>query len=125
MGARELENLAALGHLKREKSSVNEVGNLMHSGAARLKDARNHSLSLESRFDLAYNAAHALALAALRLAGYRSGNRYLVCQALEHTLKIKSTQSRVLATADARRNQAEYEGEGAVDERLISDDLGG
>ena len=123
MASRELENLAALGHLKREKRSASEVRNLMQSGAARLTDARNTSLSLESRFDLAYNAAHALALAALRRAGYRSANRYVVFQVLEHTLGIKPSQWRVLATAHGRRNQAEYEGEGVVDERLISDTI--
>jgi len=36
-----------------------------------------NSLSLESCFDLAYNPAHALALAALRWNGYRSDNRYI------------------------------------------------
>jgi hypothetical protein len=36
------------------------------SGLARLKDAANAGLLLEGRFDLAYNAAHALCLAALR-----------------------------------------------------------
>ncbi len=35
------------------------------------KDAVNGSLLLESRFDLSYNAAHALGLAALRWSGYR------------------------------------------------------
>jgi type I restriction enzyme M protein len=36
------------------------------------------TLALESRFDLAYDAAHALSFAALRWHGYRSGNRYIV-----------------------------------------------
>jgi hypothetical protein len=45
-----------------------------------LKDAHHQGLSLESRFDLAYNAAHALCLAALRWHGYRSGNRFIVFQ---------------------------------------------
>ena len=48
---------------------------LLRSGDARLNDAANPSLSLESRFDLTYNAAHALALAALRRLGYRSWSR--------------------------------------------------
>lgn len=50
----------------------------MHSAMARLNDAQTPSLSFASRFDLAYNAAHALALTALRLSGYRSDKRYLV-----------------------------------------------
>ena len=40
------------------------------------------SLSLDSRFDLAYNAAHAFSLAALRWHGYRSEHRYTVFQCL-------------------------------------------
>lgn len=36
------------------------------------------SLSEEGKFTLAYGAAHALVLAALRWHGYRSDNRYLV-----------------------------------------------
>lgn len=55
-----------------------EFAGLKRSGLARLQDASNTSLSLEGRFDLAYNAAHALSLAALRWHGYRAGNRYIV-----------------------------------------------
>ena len=85
MTSAELENLARLGQLKREPPMVSEIRGLLRSGEARLADAANRALSLESRFDLAYNAAHALALAALRLRGYRSGNRFLVFQVLPHT----------------------------------------
>lgn len=51
-----------------------EFAGLKRSGLARLQDASNTGLSLEGRFDLAYNAAHALSLAALRWHGYRAGN---------------------------------------------------
>jgi hypothetical protein len=50
----------------------------VRSGHARLKDTQTPGLSLDSRFDLAYNAAHAFSLAALRWHGYRSENRYIV-----------------------------------------------
>lgn len=50
---------------------------------------RNEGLARENRFDLAYNASHALALAALRYNGYRSENRYLVFQALVHTVGME------------------------------------
>ncbi len=61
---------------------------MLRSGKARLVDARKTTLALESRFDLAYNSAHALALAALRWHGYRSENRYTVFQVLPHTLAL-------------------------------------
>ena len=78
MTSSELENLVRLGHLKSEPASASEVEGLQRSGEARLADAAKEDLSLESRFDLVYNAAHALALAALRRLGYRPQNRYLV-----------------------------------------------
>ena len=90
MTSSELENLVAIGKLKREPASAREYDGLVRSGAARLVDARNEGLSLDSRFDLAYNAAHALALAALRRHGYRSENRALVFQLLTTTLGLPS-----------------------------------
>ena len=93
----------------------------MRSGYARLNDAANLSLSLDSRFDLAKNAAHALALAALRRLGYRSLNRFLVFQTLPHTLGLPAPTWRVLAKGHDVRNLAEYEGGLEVDERLVTD----
>lgn len=75
MTSPELEHLVRSGQLKRQSCTPEEFEGLATSGEKRLADAENASLSLESRFDLAYNASHALALAALRHAGYRSGNR--------------------------------------------------
>ena len=85
MSSAELENLARAGKLKREPPSRKELEALQTSGEHRLADAERTDLSFESRFDLAYNAAHALALFALRRMGYRSDSRYLVFQALPHT----------------------------------------
>jgi hypothetical protein len=121
MPAQNLENLAKAGQLKREPPGGKEVERLAGSGRTRLKDASNSQLALESRFDLAYNAAHAIALAALRWHGYRSENRYLVFQCLAHTLGFDAAKWRVLALAHERRNQSEYRGELNVDERLVGE----
>lgn len=72
MPSDQLENLVKVRQLKPESPSEKDISGLIKSGLARLKDSKNESLSIESRFDLAYNAAHALSLAALRKAGYRS-----------------------------------------------------
>jgi hypothetical protein len=77
-----LENLVRIGRLKAEPASEEEIAGLLRSGVVRLADAKNENLSKESRFDLAYNAAHALSLAALRRAGFRSESRYLFFSAL-------------------------------------------
>ncbi|MBI5450908.1 MAG: hypothetical protein HY940_06070 [Gammaproteobacteria bacterium] len=115
-----LDNLVRIGQLKAEPPAQTEFDGLVRSGLVRLKDAENVSLELESRFDLAYNAAHALSLAALRWHGYRSENRYLVFQALTHTLALDAMQWRVLDQAHRKRNLAEYEGDLDMDEALVA-----
>ena len=86
----------------------------------RLTDAENPALVLESRFDPAYNATHALALAALRWHGYRSESRYQVFQTLTHTLSLDAAQWRIFDQAHRKRNLAEYEGDLDVDEALVA-----
>lgn len=121
MASKQLENLAKAGQLKEEDWSISEFDGLIRSGRARLKDAKNTALALESRFDLAYNAAHSLSLAALRWHGYRSQNRYVVFQALPHTLNIDTAIWRVLDKCHKYRNLAEYEGHLDIEEQLVTD----
>ncbi|QOW23659.1 hypothetical protein [Lysobacter sp. H23M47] len=121
MTSAELDNLVRIGKLKREPASKRELRGLQESALSRLADAETTSLSFDSRFDLAYNAAHALALSALRRLGYRSDNRYLVFQALPHTTGLPPEVWRVLAKAHDRRNLAEYEGHLEHDEQLLDD----
>ncbi|MCP3669558.1 MAG: hypothetical protein GY814_03845 [Gammaproteobacteria bacterium] len=117
-----LENLCGPGKpLRPEPRDSKEFHGLIRSGITRLKDATNTDLSQESRFDLAYNAAHALCLAALRWNGYRPSNRYIVFQVLPHTLGLGPEVWRVLAKCHNDRNQSEYEGIIDIDERLVTD----
>ena len=120
MSLPELDNLVRIGKLKAEPGAQVEFDGLTRSGNIRLRDAENSANSLESRFDLAYNAAHALSLAALRWHGYRSESRYLVFQSLTHTLKLPAEQWRVLDQAHRKRNLAEYEGDVDVDTELVA-----
>lgn len=121
MKSAELENLAKIGKLKREPPSARELEGLLKSAQARLADASRAELSFHSRFDLAYNAGHALALYALRRLGYRSDNRYLVFQTLQLTAGLPPEAWRVLAKAHERRNLAEYEGILECDEKLVAE----
>lgn len=116
------ENLCGTGKpLKAEPPDANEFAGLKRSGLARLKDAGTTSLSLEGRFDLAYNAAHALCFAELRWHGYRSSNRYIVFQLLPHTLGMGPEVWRVLSKCHDLRNLGEYEGDLNIDERIVTD----
>ncbi len=117
-----LDNLVRAGLLKREAGDRREIEGLLESGRRRLADADRPSLSAESRFDLAYNAAHALALAAMRWHGYRPDRRrFVVFQALVHTLDMKPETARILDKCHARRNLAEYEGAFDIDMQLLTD----
>ena len=58
MSKEELENLAKIGQLKREPPTRVEFNGMVSGAKKRLADAQNEDLSDESRFDLAYGAAH-------------------------------------------------------------------
>lgn len=116
------ENLCGPGGpLKAELPDAKEFAGLLRSGKARLQDSHNNDLALESRFDLAYSAAHCFCLAALRWHGFRASNRYIVFQLLPVTLGLGPEVWRVLAKCHNLRNLAEYEGDLNVDDRIVSD----
>lgn len=119
MGA--LENLVKINKLKSEPPDKDEFNGMVSAAKTKLQDAQLEGLSLDSQFSLAYSASHALALAALRWHGYRSDNRYLVFQCLQHTLGMESTDWRVLDQCHRRRNLAEYEGHMEVDQQLLKE----
>jgi hypothetical protein len=116
------DNLCGPGKpLRAEPPDAREFAGLRDMGVAKLADARRKGLALASHFDLAYNAAHALCLAALRWHGYRSNNRYSVFQLLPHTFGLGPEVWRVLAKCHEVRNLGEYEGMLDVTERLVND----
>ena len=116
-----LDNLFKINQLKQEAPDEREILGLINAANDRLNDAEKVSLSYASRFDLAYNAAHGFALAALRTRGYRSDKRYLVFQCLEHTTELNKVQIRLFAKCHDKRNLAEYEGHFETDEQLLSE----
>jgi hypothetical protein len=87
----------------------------------RLRDAENSAISRDGRFDLAYGAAHALCLAALRFRGSRPVKRYTVSQVLPDTLGLGPDVSRILSKCHDLRNRTEYEGAAEPDDRLVED----
>ena len=105
-----LENLAKIGQLKAEPASGLDIERLLVMARKHLADAKRESNSIEGRFISAYSVGHAAGLAALRWHGYRSENRYLVFQTLQHTVGWTAVQWRQLDSAHNKRNLAEYEG---------------
>ncbi len=114
-----LENLVKTRQIKAEAPDPTEVQSFVRAAKAKIHDSKNLDLSLESRFELSYSAAHSLALAALRRLGYRSENRIIVFQCLPHTLSVDKIQTRILGDIHNRRNLAAYEGEFEVSEQMV------
>lgn len=116
-----LDNLVKIQKLKPEPPDAKEFAGMCRAGETKLNDALIQGLSEDSQFSLAYGAAHALSLAALRWHGYRSDNRYLVFQCLEHTLGLDKAKWRVLDKCHKARNLAEYEGHLDVNPQLLKE----
>lgn len=117
----QLQNLVAIRKLKPEPPDFREFNGLLLTAKRMIPDAELVQLSPHSRFQLAYDAAHSLALAALRWHGYRASDRYIVFQTLPHTLNFPQGKWRLLDNCHQKRNVALYEGAFQEDERLISE----
>ena len=116
-----LDNLVQIRRLNKEPTDQNQFDGMVKSAKTRLLDIEATGLSEEGRFVLAYGAAHSLALAALRWHGYRSDNRYMVFQCLQHTVGLEAAKWRVLDKCHNLRNQAEYEGMLDISRQLLEE----
>jgi hypothetical protein len=124
MTSETLDNLVKIGKLKSEPPDQKQFDGMVKSARTRLTDIAATGLSDEGKFSLAYSAAHALALAALRWHGYRSENRYMVFQCLKHTAGFEAAKWRVLDKCHNLRNQAEYEGVLEITPQLLEELIG-
>lgn len=116
-----LDNLVKSANLKPEPADASEFAGMLRAGDSKLADCQIAGLSDDSQFTLAYSAAHAFSLAALRWHGYRSDKRYIVFQCLQHTLGLESSTWRVLDKCHQARNLAEYEGHLEVNPQLLKE----
>ncbi|HEY6898253.1 MAG TPA: hypothetical protein VI279_13405 [Rhodocyclaceae bacterium] len=110
----DLESLIRIGKLRPVPCEPQVFDRLLRSGRQRLIDARLDGLSTESRFDLAYNAATALALAILSGQGYRA-QRMPPFLALPYVVPMEPEIRRYLAQGHALASNHEH---GEVDEAL-------
>ncbi len=115
--------LDQLRDLKAEPPDPQELRRLVAVAEAWLGDSSRTGLARETRFLLAYGAAHAVCVAALRRLGYRTEKRYLVFQLLPTTLGVGPDVWRVLDKAHEKRNLLEYEGMTDIEPQLLEDTL--
>jgi len=117
-----LQNLVKIQSLKPEPPDQGELDGLVRAAERKLRDAENMTVSADSRFILAYDASHSLALAALRWHGFRPDKkRYIVFETLVHTVSFPAAKWRLLYDCHAKRNLALYEGGTFDDEQLIGE----
>ncbi len=123
-----LLNLVKTGQLKVEPANTEEVDAYLTLASEKLNDAGHSTLSLSSRFSLAYDAAHALSFAALRATGHRPdkslGHRAVVFQSLPHTVGVPTALWSALLRYHSKRNASEYGGLVVVTEQEAKDLLG-
>lgn len=105
------------GWLIEHETSRQEIRNLLRLADRDLGDCRNSTLSVDWRFNIAYNAALQCAKAALAVAGFRAGkdaHHYRVIQSLRFTVR---TEDKIIQTLDAfrkKRNISEYNHAGSI-----------
>jgi hypothetical protein len=121
MAKPELDNLVKIDRLKAEPPLRKEYDGMLKSAQRGLADAQNESIETDSQFDLAVEAAHKFALAALRREGYRSENRITVYQTLTHTIGVSNADLQIFLKAHNERNLASYQGRIDIDGKLLAD----
>jgi hypothetical protein len=102
-------------------TSKEELRNLFAIADRDLRDCQIEAVSLDRRFEIAYNAALQVATAALFAAGYRVGresHHYYVVESLKHTVGIDPS---VLNKFRLKRSQANYEFAGVVSDGELAE----
>ena len=107
--------------LVEHETNAEEIANLLALADRDLRDARSQELSVDWRFNIAYNAALQLAATALAAAGYRvsrSGpHHHGVIQSLVHTIGADENTVRLLDRFRKKRIVAEYDSVGTISEK--------
>ena len=108
-----LENLIGKG-LQREPTHPAEIARFLAKIATKLADAQNTALSLDTRFDVAYEALLQTGIAALRANGFRpdsrGGHHMLALQTLAITIGYPRERTRLLDEYRRQRGLGLYDG---------------
>ncbi len=115
-----LENWRKNAWLVEHQPSQQEIADLLAVAARDLADCQAAGLSVDWRFNIAYNAALQLAGAAPAAAGYRAAreaHHHRVIHALEYTIGADKTTIAQLDAFRKKRNIAGYERVGLVSDK--------
>ena len=112
------------GWLIEHETSRQEIQHLLRLADRDLADCRNQSLSVDWRFNIAYNAALQCANAVLAGAGFRAAkdaHHYRVIQSLQFTIGTEDKKIQKLDAFRKKRNISEYDHAGSVSMTELSE----
>lgn len=123
-----LQNLLRIGQLELHEADARQVQRMLESAERSIADARQESISPETRLDAAYRAITQLSIAALwandfRPARSRPGHHQTMIQSLVHTIELDRDEMLLLDTFRVKRNAIDYTGD-AVDESSVDECIG-
>lgn len=115
-----LRNLLKTGHLEEHETNAGQVGRMLESVRRGIADARQQSISPETRLDAAYRAITQLCMVALWANGYRPakrkpGHHQTMIQSLIRSVELDRDQMLLLDTFRVKRNAIDYTGDDADD----------
>jgi hypothetical protein len=119
-----LDSLVGKG-LQREPTDAEEIGRFLGKIDKKLADARAPGVSLDSRFDIAYEAVLQTGILALRVHDLRpdsrGGHHVLALQTLETTIGFPKAKVRVVDQFRRQRAQGLYDGSFEPSEAEVSE----
>ncbi len=120
-----LQNLFKIGQLEEHETNVAQERRMLDSAERSIADARQESISLETRLDAACRAITQLCMVALWANGYRPskskpGHHQTMIQSLVHSVGLDQNRMMLLNTFRVKRNAIDYTGDG-VDETSVTE----
>jgi uncharacterized protein YutE (UPF0331/DUF86 family) len=120
-----LQNLLKIGQLEEYETNADQVRRMLDSAERSIADARQKSISSETRLDAAYRAITQLCMVALWANGFRPskskpGHHQTMIQSLVHSVGLDHDQMLLLNTFRVKRNAIDYTGDD-VDEASVDE----
>jgi hypothetical protein len=111
-----LQNLFKIGQLEEYETNADQVRRMLDSAERSIADARQESISRETRLDAAYRAITQLCMVALWANGFRPskskpGHHQTMIQSLVHSIGLNKDQMLLLNTFRVKRNAIDYTGD--------------
>jgi len=120
-----LQNLLKIGQLEEHETNADQVRRMLDSAERSIADAKQKSISSDTRLDAAYRAITQLCMVALWANGFRPskskpGHHQTMIQSLVHSVGLDTDPMLLLNTFRIKRNAIDYTGDD-VDEASVDD----